>query len=310
MKLKIGYLISGVITGMMILFSFIWTQPDGKLHITFCDVGQGDAAYVRFPDGRDMLVDGGPNDKVLACLGKHMPFWDRNIDIVLLSHPEKDHLQGLLSVFDRYDVDYFVRSDVANTTEGYQKLVTRVREKGIAEKFVTTGGQISVDQTNLTVIWPSQEQIARMRSSSDLSSLGNPGDVLGVKAPDHLNDGSIVFWLRYGSFDALFTGDADTRVEGNYVGLELVPSEAEGLADGTIEVLKVPHHGSRTGMNQAFVDWLHPQLSVISVGKNNYGHPTKEIMDMLQTVDSRVLRTDERGDISVISDGKNWAVED
>src|SRR5574341_1833681 len=122
-KLRIGYVISGIATGLVLLFSFIATLPDGKLHLVFCDVGQGDAAYVRFPDGRDMVVDGGPNDKVLGCLGNHMPFWDRHIKIVVMTHPQKDHMQGLISVLDRYRVDYFVRSDVANDTEGYKKLM-------------------------------------------------------------------------------------------------------------------------------------------------------------------------------------------
>jgi len=282
MKLKTGYLIGGIVSGIILLFSFIWTQPDGKLHITFCDVGQGDAAYVRFPDGRDMVVDGGPNDKILGCLGKHMPFWDRKIDIVLLSHPQKDHMQGLISVLDRYDVEYFVRSDVTNETEGYTRLMDIVGKKKIPQKFLSQGQTISVDETDLSFLWPNS-------------------DVLGASTSD-VNDYSLVFALRYGSFDVLFTGDADTRVEKNYIDSQ--------LADSTIEVLKVPHHGSKTGMTQAFVDWVKPSLAVISVGKNNYGHPTKEIMDMLQNANSKILTTLELGDISVISDGQNWQVVD
>src|SRR3989344_8210677 len=121
-KLRVGYLISGVATGLVLLFSFLGSLPDGTLHIVFCDVGQGDAAYIRFPDGRDMVVDGGPNDRVIACLGRHMPFWDRHIDMVAMTHPQKDHMQGLIAVFERFDVDYFLRSDIGNTTEGYQRL--------------------------------------------------------------------------------------------------------------------------------------------------------------------------------------------
>lgn len=284
-RLRIGYLLSGIATGLVLLFSFLATIPDGKLHITFCDVGQGDAAYIRLPDGRDMLVDGGPNDKVLGCLGKHMPFWDRHIDIVLMTHPQKDHMQGLLSVFDRYQVGYFVRSDIVNTTEGYQKLMELVKKHAIKEKFVTAGERIAIGDTHLTILWPSSEQIG--------------SSVLG--ATTDLNDGSIVFWLQYGSFDAIFTGDADTRVEDGYRGIP--------LSGDAIEVLKVPHHGSKTGMSEAFADWLTPQLAVISVGKNNsYGHPGKNILEMLQQRESMIVRTDQAGDIEVESDGRMWRV--
>lgn len=299
MKLRIGYLISGTLTGIFLLFSFLWSLPDGRLHIVFCDVGQGDAAYIRFPDGRDMVVDGGPNDRVIDCLGRHMPFWDRHIDIVAMTHPQKDHMQGLISVLERFSVSYVVRSNVDNTTQGYVRLMDLIREKQIAQKFLTQGNQITVGSTSLSFLWPSETQLAKARASSGAST--NTRDVLGASVGD-LNDYSLVFALRYGSFDAIFTGDADTRVESNYRNFE--------LADGAIEVLKVPHHGSKTGMSQQFADWLRPQLAVISVGINNYGHPTKEIIDMLQSRGSRIMRTDERGDISVISDGQTWHVED
>lgn len=278
--LKIGYFIGGLTTGLILLFNFLTSLPDGKLHIVFCDVGQGDAAYVRFPDGRDMLVDAGPNNKVLGCLGKHMPFWDRTLDLVVLSHPQKDHMQGLLSVLERYRIGYFVRSNIDNTTDGYKKLMEVVKDRSIKEKLVTVGEEISIGQINLTVLWPSD-------------------DVLGASTTD-LNDASVVFTLRFGSFDALFPGDADIRVESQYRGMK--------LANTTMEVLKVPHHGSKTGMTTEYLNWLKPQLAIISVGQNTYGHPTQEILTMLADVGIRVLRTDQEGDIEVVSDGKNWQV--
>ena len=304
-KLRVGYVISGIATGLILLFSFIATLPDGKLRIVFCDVGQGDAAYVRFPDGRDMLVDGGPNDKVLTCLGNHMPFWDRKINLVVLTHPQKDHMQGLISVLDRYSVDYFVRSEVGNDTEGYTKLVEVVERKKIAQKFVTTGERISVGSTGLTVLWPSTEQVAKAGDSARRPLAGLQGDalgsgVLGASVVGELNDYSVVLWLRYGDFDAIFTGDADTHIEEKYRGV--------ALADNRVEVLKVPHHGSKTGMSEAFLDWLHPQLAVISVGKNSYGHPAGETIRQLRQKDVKTLRTDEEGDIEVISDGKGWQI--
>jgi len=139
-----------------------------------------------------------------------------------------------------------------------------------------------------------------MHSSSSLSTIGSLGNVLGTTSDANLNDGSLVFFLRYGSFDALLPGDADQHVENYYTG--------DTLADGVVELLKVPHHGSKTGMTQAFVDWVNPVISVISVGKNSYGHPSAEAINMLQSIGSRILRTDKEGDIEVVSDGKSWRV--
>lgn len=294
MRLRTGYLISGIATGILVLLTFIWTLPDGKLRIVFCDVGQGDAAYVRFPDGRDMLIDGGPNNNVIHCLSRHMPFWDRHIDIVMLTHPQKDHMQGLIEVMNRFRVTYLVRSDVTNSTEGFQKLMDAVRRQSVEEKLLVSGNRIDIGATSLSFIWPDSARIAGAKGAAS-------DGVLGAQTPGDLNDYSLVFVLRYGSFDAVFPGDADTQVERNY--------ENSVLSDDSIEVLKVPHHGSKTGMTNAFADRVKPRLAVISVGKNNYGHPTKEVIDMLQSRGSRVLRTDERGDIAVISDGKDWAVE-
>lgn len=303
-RLKAGYILSGLATGLILFVSFLWTLPDGKLRIVFCDVGQGDAAYVRFPDGRDMLVDGGPNDRVLGCLGNHMPFWDRHIDIVLMTHPQKDHMQGLISVFERFDVDYFVRSDIDNTTEGYAKLTEVVGRKKVPVRYAVQGERIDIGDTSLAMLWPSGEQIAKGKSArrplTDLQGEALQKNVLGSSAVGDLNDYSLVFSLRYGSFDAVFTGDADSRIESRYVGMK--------LSGDPIEVLKVPHHGSKTGMTSTFIEWIRPQLAVISVGKNSYGHPAETTLQLLSREQVRVLRTDQEGDILVVSDGTSWKV--
>ena len=290
-KLRWGYLISGIITGFILLVSFFGSLPDGKLHIVFCAVGQGDAVYVRFPDNRDMLIDGGPNDSVLQCLGRHMPFWDREINILVNSHPQNDHLKGLVSVLDRYKVDCVVRSQIAGPGDLYAQFIDAIKKHHVSDRLVTAGEHISVGATSLSVIWPSASQIARMQPAAG---------VLGVSTDTNLNDGSLVFLLRYGSFDALFPGDADSHVENSYSG--------DQLADGSVEVLKVPHHGSKTGMTQAFIDWIKPAVSIISVGKNSYGHPSAEAIDMLQKAGSAIHRTDQEGDIEIISDGVDWSI--
>jgi len=290
-KLRYGYLLSGIIIGCILLVNFLSSFPDGKLHIYFCNVGQGDAAYIKFPDGRDMLVDGGPDDSVISCLGRHMPFWDREINIVVNTHPQNDHLKGLISVINRFKVDNVVRSQVIAASDVYAQFSEAVKTHHVPVHFVTRGERISVGSASLSVVWPSGNQIANLQPQ---------GVVLGVSTDSELNEDCVVFFLRYGSFDALFTGDADAHVEGQYTG--------DQLADGHVELLKVPHHGSKTGMTQSFVDWVHPVLSVISVGKNSYGHPSAEAITMLQRAGSAVHRTDKEGDIEVVSDGKNWTI--
>lgn len=285
---------SGIAIGCVLLLQFFLFLPDGKLHLVFCDVGQGDAAYVRLPDGRDMLVDGGPNDRVEGCLGRHMPFWDRRLNLVVLTHPQKDHLQGLVEVLRRFRVDYFVHSDIANATDGYRELMTVLKQKSVPEKLVSRGENISIGRTKLVVLWPSDEQLALGKTGNTL------GASVGLASPDNLNDYSVVLLLDYGSFQALLPGDADNHVNQAFVG--------RALPDNTLEVLKVPHHGSRTGMTSEFLDWLKPRLAVISVGKNSYGHPAPEILQMLKDRDIKTLRTDQAGDIEVVSDGKNWEV--
>ncbi|MDP1721607.1 MAG: MBL fold metallo-hydrolase [Candidatus Gottesmanbacteria bacterium] len=326
-KLRIGYLIVGITTGLIVLLGFFTSLPDGKLHIVFCNVGQGDAAYIRFPDGRDMLVDGGPDNKVLDCLGRHMPFWDRHINLVLLTHPQKDHMQGLITVLDRYSTDAFVRSDITNTTDGYKELLSVVKRRNVKQKFVTTGETVAVGSTTLSVLWPSSDQIAKMNPVSqrpplaDVQGVALSNSVLGASTSSiNLNDGSIVFALRYGAFDALFTGDADIRVESLWRQFK--------LADSTLEVLKYPHHGSKTAMTGEFLGTLFPSnqrrdcssassaillsshlpcpLAVISVGKNSYGHPSEAALAALAKDAVQIKRTDKEGDIEVVSDGKTW----
>lgn len=304
MKLRYGYLFSGIVTGCIILFSFIWTLPDGKLHVVFCDVGQGDAAYIRFPDGHDMVIDGGPNDSVLQCLGRHMPFWDRHIDIVALTHPQKDHMQGLISVVNRYSVGSLLRSDVMATSDGFSALQQSVQASRIPVRFMSQGSRIQIGTVTLTFLWPSEEQIAKGKraNSAFADSQKTAGDerVLGAQTGD-LNDYSLVQLLQYGSFDVLFTGDADTHVEGYYTG--------GSLGIPPLNVLKVPHHGSKTGMTDAFVDWANPQVSIISVGKNSYGHPSNNAIDGLKQKQSRIFRTDQSGDIEIVSDGTRFTVK-
>ncbi len=297
--------------GIVLLFSFIFTVPDGRLHIVFCNVGQGDAAYIRAPNNQDMLIDGGPDDKVLTCLGKNMPFYDRTLDVVVLSHPQKDHMQGLISIFSRYKVKYAVLGVEGNDTEGYKKLVEVIREKNIPVKNLYLGDSFSLGQVKFDVLWPERKWVASKVESQKDTSDGGPeraerverdsseveelkGAVLGLSTDTELNNFSYYLELKYGSFSALFTGDGDSRIQGEILKTVDLPD---------IDVLKFPHHGSKYGALPEFLDKVKPEIAVISSGKNPWGHPTREALELLRNRAIEIRRTDREGDIEIISDG-------
>lgn len=295
--------IFGLLIGTVLLFVYIFSLPDGKLHIVFCNVGQGDAVYIRTPANEDLLIDGGPNDKVLSCLGKHMPFYDRTIDVIVLSHPQKDHLQGLISVVERYNVKYFVIGAVGNESEGYNRLVENIKKKNVSVKNLYKGDGFSLGKVKFSILWPEKEWVVQnlSPSSSDLSYLGDlsSSKVLGLSTTRDLNDFSYFVHLKYGTFDALFPGDGDSRVQPEVMSIVSLPD---------VEVLKYPHHGSKYGVTDDFLDTINPEFAVISVGKNPWSHPTKETLDTLLDRSIQFKRTDLDGDVEVISDGTGWRI--
>lgn len=310
------HFIYGAIFGVTLLFTAIFTLPDGKLHIVYCNVGQGDAAYIRTPSNQDMLIDGGPNDKVLSCLGKHMPFYDRTIDVVVLSHPQKDHMAGLISVLQRYNVKYFVIGVESGTGEEYKKLIGLIDEKKIPYKNLYAGDGFRLGETEVKVLWPKKEwiasKIARDQSNNFSPEEDQPlaetmkqwnnetmsGSVLGLSTDEDINEFSYYLDINYGKFNALFTGDGDSKIQ----------SEIEKSAElPKMDILKVPHHGSKISLLPDFLDKIKPALSVISVGKNSYGHPTKEAINLLSDRAIRTMRTDLDGEIEVVSDGRSWS---
>lgn len=293
------HFIAGMLIGMILLYFYVYTLPDGRLHLVFCNVGQGDAIYIRTPSNQDLLIDGGPDDKVLSCLGKNMPFYDRTIDVVILSHPQDDHLKGLLLVLARFKVKNFVVGVVGNETEGYQKLIGLLKEKNIPLKNLYTGDSFSLGQVKVSIFWPEKKWLAANLSSSlsDLSTLSNL-PVLGLTTTrQELNDFSHILHLSFGSFDALFTGDADSHIQPEIMRLIDLPE---------VEVLKFPHHGSKYGALAEFLEKVSPELAVISVGKNPWGHPTEETLKLLNSKAIKIKRTDREGDIEVVSNGQTW----
>lgn len=281
------YLILSFIVGLFITGFSLYQAVmfyDGKLHIIFCSVGQGDAIFIRTPQGSSILVDGGPNEAVLDCLSRHMPFWQRRIDLVLLSHPHADHLNGLIGVVNHYTVGGFATEKLNNTTAGYIELMKLVEQNHIMTQFVYKGDELILsDRVILRVLGPTKDFLTRT----------SPSGIVG----ESREFGSVIPLISYGSFQALLTGDTQSGELSDAI---------VGLSD-RIEVLQVPHHGSKTGLTSQILDRINPQVTVISVGRNNYGHPSPQTLKILREKGTRILRTDKDGDVEIISDGMHTA---
>ncbi len=303
--MKPKYLFLAIFILLGLIWAIISQLPDGKLHIFFCDVGQGDAIYIRMPNNADLLVDGGtPDNKVLNCLGRNMPFYDRTLDLVLMTHPQQDHFGGLISVIKRYTIKNFVTAPVYNPISAFDELIAGTNNKNIPVRSVFTGDSIHFGQVTANVLWPQKDWFEQMRAMAQVvpkqkSYLGS--NLYEFNKNVDLNIFSIYLHLRYGDFDLLLTGDGDIPLQTQLIrfGIELPQS---------IEVLKVPHHGSALALLTSTIDQLEPQLSVIEVGKNGYGHPNPTIVESLKKY-GQVLRTDQNKTIELVSDGHTWEIK-
>jgi competence protein ComEC len=267
--------------------------PDGQLHLVACDVGQGDGILAIYKDTQ-ILIDGGPDERILECLSEHVPFWDRRLELVILTHPQLDHYGGLIEVFRRYNVDTFLANGLDSGASSYRALKSAVGGSGAKVVTPKDGMVLRIGMIYLDILSPSRTLLTQEAPDSRTNILGA---FVSKRDP---NDFSVVAIMRLGEFDALFTGD---------IGPSEIP---EILARGKVrdvEYIKVPHHGSKNGLTHELLDASSPEIGVISVGKNSYGHPNEETLKMLKEKGVRILRTDEEGDIEVVSDGLSFWTE-
>jgi competence protein ComEC len=279
------------------LWFVVFTYPDGYLHVIACDVGQGDGILI-LKKTTQIIIDGGPGNKMVSCLDRHVPFWDRSIEIVMNTHPQLDHYEGLIDVFKRYNVHYFIANGLDAIAPEYKVLKTEVGSNGTKVVNPRKGMVITSDQISFSVLNPTAEFL---KENTTPIANADAAKILGAYTSSlDPNEFSIIEKMKYQNFDALFTGDSDSVVEHMAV-------ESGSLSD--IEYLKVPHHGSKNGLTQEMLDALTPEIAVISDGKKNtYGHPHKEILDMLGKAKAQILRTDQLGDVEVVSDGERYWV--
>ncbi|MBA2266538.1 MAG: DNA internalization-related competence protein ComEC/Rec2 [Chloroflexi bacterium] len=278
--LPVGLVLVGILLAVTVV-----SRPDGRLHLTILDVGQGDAILLETPAGRTMLIDGGPDPELtLRRLGANLPFFARRIDLMVLSHPHQDHVAGLVEVLDRFQVGAVLHAGIPFDNPSYARLIADVSERDVGITVARAGHGFMLDaSTSIEIVYP---------SAADAAASLPDGDI---------NNGSVVMLVRHGGFTALLTGDAEAPIEATLVHRGALP---------TVDVLKVGHHGSHSSTTPGLLDAIRPSVAVISSGEDNdYGHPAPET---LATLGARaaiaVYRTDRQGDVEVETDGRSYRV--
>jgi competence protein ComEC len=259
-------------------------MPDDKLHISFLDVGEGDAILIQ-KGSQQILIDGGPSPQAISLeLGDKMPFWDRTIDLVVLTHPHHDHLAGLVEVLQRFRLNQALYPDSNGSSPLYDRWLEFIKEKNIQSTIARAGQQID----------PGEGVLIQVLNPPPTPIAGSESDI---------DNNSAVLRLRSGGISFLFAADIMQAAERKLI---------RNRADLTSTVLKVPHHGSDTSTTAEFLAVVNPQMAVITVGADNkFGHPDEEVLERLQEriAPENILRTDRHGTVEFITDGKRLWVE-
>lgn len=283
---KKAQLLTVIVFGVIAVFSLYFGNditnnigtPNGILQISYLDVGQGDSAYIKVNDF-DILIDAGPrsdSDKLMEQLK------EKNIDdfeIVIATHPHEDHIGGMTKVFDEYDVESFYMPKATSTTKTFENMINAVKNEGLKVQVIQEGMSFDLGEgAKIEVYSPTQESY------------------------ENLNNYSPIMKLTYGNNTFIFTGDAEKEVE-----KEVLEKYSNNLK---ADVIKFGHHGSSTSSSEEFIEAISPKYGIISCGvDNSYGHPHREILDVINKMDIKAYRTDKQGEITITSDGNKLDIK-
>ncbi len=272
MKVK-NKILALILIIIVIFVVFVSKNKSDLLQLFVCDVGQGDGVVIKTIDAKLIVIDGGPDRKILDCLEELNFFKQPQIDVLVLTHPHKDHVAGLVEILDRYKVkDVYLSYDLEYSNNEYEVFKKKLQLANI--HFVVAGKSVNVGTgVSLNFVWPIEGYISK-----------------------NVNDVSVVTVVNYGQSCFLEAGDAGADFEKYYVS-----------KFGSCQVLKVGHHGSKFSTSAGFLSAVQPDLAVISSGENTYGHPNIEMLGRLAQIGSKILRTDQ-GAIKIVSDGTEWYI--
>lgn len=281
-KKQIGYLIvlSILLMGAFIFYLSLKQEGEfGFLKVVYLDIGQGDAIYIEAPNKKQVLIDTGPSPATLAKLSKVMPFADRSLDLVILTHRDQDHIGGASLLFETYEIDNILMTDQSSETSLSLELDRKIERSNLNKIIAHRGQRFILDADRkiyLDILFPN-------RNISDFES----------------NETSIVSKLSYGQKSFLFVGDSTIYNESL-----IIWNEQEQTINS--DILLLGHHGSKTSSSLFWLEKVSPDLAIISAGKNNrFGHPAEEILDRLSKSKTPKLITFEEGNITLLSDGQN-----
>lgn len=277
-KIKIIIIFLGIFLGSIYIFyNYYHYQKNNDLEVSFIDVGQGDAIFIKTPEKHQVIIDFGSNQGI-NDLNKKIPWWNKKIDLAIITHPHDDHIIGLIQIIKNYKVRNIMYTGIIFDSPAYLELLKEIEKK------------------NIPLLIPQKNQSIKLGKDCNLDILF-PWESFLNKEIDNLNNSSIISQLSCQNSKFLFMGDAEIEVEN-----EILKKEINIKSD----VLKIGHHGSITSSQQEFLEKVAPQIAIIMVGKNNkFNHPSLRVLKRLEKLKIKTFRTDLDGTITIISDGKN-----
>lgn len=269
-KLILIFIICVLLFASCILY---YKHHEQKYEVVFFDIGQGDATLINLSGDNEILIDGGPDMKILYKLGKYLPIYNRDIELMILTHPHSDHVNGLVDVLNRYKVEKIMYTGVKYDSSMYQEFLESIGRDAIHRVSMTD--KINLDENNfLEIIYPWE-------------------DFEGMEFKNQNDNSIVVKLITENGFDFLFMGDIEMNIEEEI----LQNIEHENLQ---ANVLKAGHHGSDTSSGEEFLQMVSPEKAIISCGKdNNFGHPSLRTIRRLERMGIEVFRTDEDGDVII-----------